>query len=247
MIKRIKLIVMLMLTIAMLPIPAICSYAAEGTSMTIDNIIAEGGSSVDTPIQLSNNTGICGATIVAKYDEGLTLTHIEKGDALSSLVMTKPGNYAANPVTVVWDGLEQDETNGTMATLTFTAPDKPGKYNISVLYQEGDIVDGDLNPVNAIVNQGQIEVISTESDKIIAENIGVFSADNGYVGESTVATAFKASLNGVNGKLSFTVTPENGEAHTFKSVTQITNTNVVLGIVVSGLADKNAVGEITVE
>ena len=107
-----------------------------------------GGETVDVPITLSGNSGICGANIVISYDKNLQLTGITKGSALSSLSMTKPGSIASNPFAVVWDGMEADSTNGTIAVLTFKTPSNAGKYSINVSYDEGDIVDGTLSPVN---------------------------------------------------------------------------------------------------
>ena len=372
MVKKLRLIMMLVLVTAMLPIYSICSYAEEGPVLTVESITAEGGSSVKVPVKLTNNTGICGATIQMQYADGLVLTGMDKGDAVPTLTMTKPGKFSANPVKITWDGLEEDKTNGTFITFTFTVPDKPGKYDIIISYEYGDIVDGDLNDLTVTINNGSIIVpdkesnekpkltvgnitakpnesvqvpviltgntgicgavihvkhddlvltnieqgtalsslvmtkpgnfkanpfnvtwdgleqdttdgtlviftftapassgnypieisydedglvdgdlnsvdvdivqgmVTVEDDSIAAENIGTFNADNAYTGNSKVATAFKANLNNVSGTLSFTVTSSTGETHTFNDETIITDTNIVFGIIVSGLEDKDA-------
>lgn len=137
--------------------------AAGDTTIKIDSVTTTSGENVKIPITLSDNPGICGTVISVKYDEGLTLTSIERGDALSTLEMTKPGRLTENPIKLVWDGLEEDKSNGTIAVLTFAAPLTAGDYSISVSYDNGDIVDGNLNPINARTIQGTITVEETSN------------------------------------------------------------------------------------
>lgn len=75
--------------ICLLLIPVSAVYA-NNTEINIGNITAVGGKTVDVPITLSGNTGICGANIVISYDKALSLTGITKGSALSTLTMTNP-------------------------------------------------------------------------------------------------------------------------------------------------------------
>lgn len=132
-------------------------------TISIGSTTAKAGSQVKVPISISGNTGICGASLEISYDSALVLSDISAGAALSSLVMTKPGNISSNPFKLVWDGLDADSSNGTIAVLTFTAPTETGSYNISAAYTDGDIVDGDLSPVDMKINQGQIKVEAAES------------------------------------------------------------------------------------
>lgn len=158
--KSIHSFIVLML-ICLLLIPVNAVYASN-TEINIGNITAVGGKTVDVPIILSGNTGICGANIVISYDKALSLTGISKGSALSSLAMTKPGSLASNPFTIVWDGTEEDCTDGTIAVLTFKAPSKAGKYDISISYDNGDIVDGNLLPIALTTKNGSVTVENTE-------------------------------------------------------------------------------------
>lgn len=143
--------------ICLLLIPVSAVYA-NNTEINIGDVTATGGETVEVPIILSGNSGICGANIVISYDKSLQLTGITKGSALSSLSMTKPGSIVSNPFAVVWDGMEADSTNGTIAILTFKTPSNAGKYSINVSYDEGDIVDGTLSPVNVTLKNGSITV-----------------------------------------------------------------------------------------
>ena len=130
-----------------------------GTTLTIGNLVADAGEEIEVPIRISNNTGILGATITITYAEELTLTKIQKGDALTSLTMTKPGKLSANPINIVWDGeSDADVSNGTIAILTFTAPKVNGKYSITISYKSGAVIDADLKPVSLNIENGTVEV-----------------------------------------------------------------------------------------
>lgn len=143
----------------------------DGPIITIGNITANPGESVDVPVYITGNTGICGTTLKIAYDESLTLTKITQGDALTNLIMTKPGSLSANPFNLVFDGIEEDSSNGLFFTLTFTAPQDNGVYDITAAYEAGDIVNGDLMPVDVLIKKGSIAVGSKNIEVIIGDKI----------------------------------------------------------------------------
>lgn len=138
---------------------------ADGTRIEIGSVTAVGGTA-EVPITLSGNSGICGANITVSYNEKLQLKGITRGSALLSLTMTKPGSLASNPFVLVWDGTEEDASNGVMAVLKFAVPSADGEYDIEISYSDGDIVDGELHPVNVGLKQGKITVTSGNSVSI---------------------------------------------------------------------------------
>lgn len=127
-------------------------------NLTVGTVTAGKEDSVTVPISISDNKGICGASISVSYDKALTLTGIQGGDGLSSLTMTRPGDLTANPVIILWDGVNADTSNGNIALLTFTVHETEGNYPVTVSYEDGDIVDGDLNPVALEIVNGGIQV-----------------------------------------------------------------------------------------
>ncbi len=155
----------------------------NGPIITIGNVTSNGNESIDVPIYISQNTGICGTTITFSYDSSLTLTGITRGEALPSLVMTKPGNLSLNPFNLVFDGMEEDTTNGIFVTLSFNAPQTNGTYNIMATYAEGDIVNGNLQPVDVLIKNGSIAVgeknveITIGSDKITLPVVATAEGD----------------------------------------------------------------------
>ena len=168
--------------------------------ISVDSVTVEKGESATIPIRISGNTGICGSTISVKYDKGLILTKVEKGDALNSLTFTEPGDLSANPVNLVWDGLEADSSDGIIARLTFTAPEKTGKYNISAFYEDGDIVDGNLQPIVLETKPGGVEV-TEESTETPPADSPVISAGKAEVnpGESVTIPVILSGNTGICG------------------------------------------------
>ena len=129
-----------------------------GNLISVDKVTAAPGSSIKVPIRISGNTGICGATFSLHYDNNLSLTKIEKGEALNTLTFTPPGKLTANPVNLVWDGMENDTSNGIIVYATFDVPSETGTYSIHLSYNDGDIVNGALLPVNITLTTGSITV-----------------------------------------------------------------------------------------
>lgn len=135
-------------------------FAADGkVTLSVAKVEAEANVSVNVPITMSDNTGICGAIIKVSYNKKLILTGVEKGSALSSLTMTPPGNKSENPFKLMWDGLEADDTNGEIAVLTFSAPAEAGTYDISVSYEPDEVIDGDFAPVDLELIDGSVTVV----------------------------------------------------------------------------------------
>lgn len=153
------------------------AFAAEQPVFEIEQVTATGGTSVRVPLKISNNNeGICGVTLTVAYDSRLTLTGIEKGEAFRSLTMTKPGNMNANPVNIAWDGMTADTSDGVIAYLTFTVPDAAGSYSINLSYIEGDILDGNISAVEAVVKSGSITVSAGEEVTGIIMKVGTLAA-----------------------------------------------------------------------
>jgi len=161
MVKKIIALISISTIIMMMCVPFV--YASSGITLTVSNVTANQGEDIEVPIVLSDNSvGVAGMTISVSYDNNLTLKSITRGNALSSLNYTPPGNIGANPFNMVFYGLDGDKTNGTVATLTFTSPtDVTGKMNVNVSYTVGNIYDGDLNDLDVNIINGSVEVVSS--------------------------------------------------------------------------------------
>ena len=139
------------------------SAVSDSVSFTVDSAEGTPGGTVDVNISIANNPGILGAKLTLSYDEGLTLKNATAGAAFSALAMTKPGHYSS-PCNFTWDGIELSESDikdGIVLTLSFEVSSSAAAgdvFNISVSSADDDIVDSDLQPVQAEFVAGGITV-----------------------------------------------------------------------------------------
>ena len=176
--KLFKKVISTLCTISML-LSMTVAVQASGVAISVGEttlVQGTGTESVSVPLTLSGNTGLAGMTLQISYDGGLELTAIEKGTALASMNLTKDGNYlTANPFNLLWDGEVADNTNGVIATLTFTVPKNTVKtYNVSATLDSA--FDGDVNSVDIDITNGGITV--TEAPK--ADFTGISLANKTY-------------------------------------------------------------------
>ncbi|MBQ1947437.1 MAG: InlB B-repeat-containing protein, partial [Clostridia bacterium] len=156
-------VLMLMMLVSVLPPVEI--FAADVPTLTVATVTAvSSAATVDVPVSITHNPGILGATLTLTYDTELTLISAAAGDAFSPLTMTKPGQLVSG-CTFVWDGQEiqaEDIKDGVILTLTFMLPETAesgAEYAVSMAYADGDIVDGNINPVSVTIVNGGVEVI----------------------------------------------------------------------------------------
>ena len=207
---------------------------AAGVGIAVENITLQQGSGTETvevPIKISNNTGILGMTLQLEYGEGLTLTNVVKGDALTSLSFTKPGNFTDNPVKMVWDGeSENDTSNGTIATLTFTvSKDTVKDYSIDITTK--GVFDENLDDVVVTTTNGKISVVGNEPVEPDEPTTGTtITAPEKTVanGSGTETVEYPITIAGNTGILGMTLQLEYGEG--------LTLTNVVKGEALASLS-----------
>ena len=134
--------------------------------LVIDKIEAEAGSVVRVSINIQNNPGILGAILTLNYDPALTLLRAEAGGAWSTLNLTPPRTLT-NSCNFVWDGLNNDYSNGSILILTFQLPDDADVgtvYDISASYTYGNIINEDMENVTLGIENGSIEVFKIMGD-----------------------------------------------------------------------------------
>lgn len=129
---------------------------ASGTTLKIDDASCSPGEIISIPITLFGNVGIAGAVVKITYDNNLELLSINHGDALSTLIYTPPAKLTSNPITLLWDGMEADTSNGVLVTLQFRTPNNSGTYNVSASYDVGGIYDGDMQDIDVAIDNGVI-------------------------------------------------------------------------------------------
>ncbi len=139
----------------------VAALQANPTVTVSSETVAVGSGTADVSLTLTftDNPGVAGVYLTMAYDSALTLKSMERGDAIGTLTFTPPGNLAANPVKLLWDGMDADATGGLMLTVTFTVPLGEKKtYPVTLSYNPGDFYDNDMNDVDVTLVQGGITV-----------------------------------------------------------------------------------------
>lgn len=136
--------------------------AASDAVLTVSQATGKAGGTVTVELSLSENPGIAGMILYLDYSDELTLTEAKKGEALSTLTLTPGGNISAKPFKFVWDGQDEDKSNGIIAVLTFHIADNAaeGTYPVTLSYNPGDIYAGDIamTDVNCHIVNGSVTV-----------------------------------------------------------------------------------------
>lgn len=130
-------------------------------SVKIGSVTAKAGDSIVVPVEIYNNPGVNGMQLNIAYDQALTLTKAESGNALPSLTLTQPGSFG-NPSKFLWDGLNENEKgNGVVLNLTFKVPSSAkldDSYYVAVTSPDGSIYDSDFNDVAFDMINGAINI-----------------------------------------------------------------------------------------
>lgn len=180
------------------------------TELAVSSITANvNDENVIVPIKVENNKGICGMQLTISYDNNLVLKDVASSTALSCLSMTPPGDFSQNPVTILWDGIEADSSNGEIVLLTFENPKKIGNYDIIASFEEGDIVDNNLQPIKIKLTNGSIIIKDNSSETETTQDI---CEKDGHKGGT--ATCVKKAVCTVCGKEYGTINKSN---HTGKT------------------------------
>lgn len=135
----------------------------ESVVLSVGQVDSAPGETVDVNLSIKNNPGVLGATLKIEYDEGLTLVKAENGSAFSQLTMTLPGKLSS-PCKFVWDGQEISPDkifDGDILKLTFQVGEDVAtgsKLEVKASYDDGDIIDGNLNPIELTVNNGYVSI-----------------------------------------------------------------------------------------
>ena len=174
-------------------------------TFTVTNGSGSPGEDVTVTVDISNNPGICTATIWVHYDEGLSLKSATDSRLLVGGIFG--GDKSANPYGMYWDDSANfdgdNSSNGTLATMVFTVDENAtnGDYHIWVTYKYGDIYNLDLEDFDFECVAGKITVtggacshsytnyVSNNDATCQADGTKTATCDNGCGSTNTVADA----------------------------------------------------------
>ena len=126
--------------------------------------VVPGDKNVKITIDVKNNPGILGMSFAINYDENIAkLTKVESGTALENILTFTPAKKLSAGCSFVWDGTEiqtDQIKDGTILVLYFDIVEdaNEGKYSVDISYEDGNIVDYKLIPINMNVQNGKIYI-----------------------------------------------------------------------------------------
>ncbi len=189
--------VIAVLCVSFILLTALITVKASDVNIEVaSKTIAQGSGteSVQIPIEISGNTGIVGMTLKVSCTDGMILTGISEGSALSSLLLTTPGDLTANPVSFLWDGIVADATNGEIVMLTFDVPKTVEKtYFVNITLDSA--FDNNLQSMNISVSSGSITVKGGKEPVTPVATITAFTVTN-YGANSLVNVAAESVPDG---------------------------------------------------
>ena len=140
-------------------------YVEENpVQITIDTKKVRAGKTVLVNVSLQNNPGMWGMDLAVNYDKTkLTLISVTNGMVFADAEWTK-GNLSGEIYILSYEagGLENIMANGVIAALEFTVNEDAQAddfYEISVSFNNGDIINADFEEINPTVVSGGIKVI----------------------------------------------------------------------------------------
>lgn len=142
------------------------TQTSSGPTLIVNSVETKAGENIQLNVDISNNPGILGMTLIAYYDETYcTLESVESGDAFKDILDLTTSKTLNSGVRFMWDGIDlTDEQikDGTALIMNFHISDNApeGKIPITIKCYEGDAVDKNLETIPLQILNGSITVKS---------------------------------------------------------------------------------------
>lgn len=137
------------------------SVADTAPTVYVADTKAKAGETVQVYVMVKNNPGIAGSRLLVAYDERLTLTGAESGEAFAVLDYTAPAALTSG-CAFNWDSLDaESKEDGVILVLNFTVPAGAASgdvFRVEVYARDGDTYNVDLNSVPITMKTGTITV-----------------------------------------------------------------------------------------
>lgn len=137
--------------------------AAENTVIAVRSVTAEKGKQATVNVDLKNNPGIVGATLMISYDESvMTMIEAKNGEAFQDALTFIPAKRLKSGGCFVWYATDVEQSqikDGSILQLVFQIGETAsGTYPIHVTVAPGDTIDRNLSAVDAALVEGAITI-----------------------------------------------------------------------------------------
>ena len=159
--RLISFICVLVLVLSMLPVTVFATETTAPAVVTVEQVWAVRGQTVEVNVSIQNNPGILGGTFTISWADNLELISAKSQDAFDELNYQKPSNFNPAGTNFIWYGDSISEVlDGTFLTLTFqvsgnAAPGK--KLPINIVAKQ--VLDTKQQDVETTCVSGGVQVI----------------------------------------------------------------------------------------
>ena len=156
------LIVTMMVSLAPSTILEVFAAPTSQPVISVEDVWAASGSTVEVNVAISGNPGIYGATLTISWAEGLELVDAESGDAFNGLSYQEPSRYVSSGTNFIWYGTRLREIqDGTVLKLTFEVAEDVEESAVLAINVNGDaLTDADDNTVSASYVGGSVRIVN---------------------------------------------------------------------------------------
>lgn len=138
--------------------------------VTVENKTVHRGQAFELNVDLSGNEGLISMLLTLDYDDtAMKLTNIRKGSALDSMTFTVSNvegewGYDIKPLNMLWDGRNQDVSNGTIVTFVFESYSTAeiGDYPVTLTFDKGNTNSAYQTPIDIEIVNGVVTLIKGE-------------------------------------------------------------------------------------
>ncbi|MDY4187026.1 MAG: cohesin domain-containing protein [Candidatus Borkfalkiaceae bacterium] len=128
-------------------------------ALVLNSAAAKAGETVQITVSVKNNPGFAAAVLSVAYDSSiLSVKSVTYGASFSGGIAP---NLKANPLQLAFENIEQNESDGVFATITFeiSAQAVSGSVSpVTLSYKKGNVCDIDENDVHFDIISGKITV-----------------------------------------------------------------------------------------
>ena len=163
--KRIvSLVLAIALIISILPstILRVDAVSASQPIISVEEVWAASGTTVEVGVNISGNPGILGATLTLSWAESMMLVDAEGGEVFEGLNYQEPSYYANSGTNFVWYGTKlKTVRDGNVLKLTFQVAEDVQEYSkLEVNISGSGITDTNKQPVEPIFIPGCVNVVN---------------------------------------------------------------------------------------
>ena len=156
------LIVAMMISLASSTILEVFAASTSQPIISVEDVWAASGSTVEVNVAISGNPGIYGATLTISWVEGLELIDAENGDVFNGLSYQEPSRYVSSGTNFIWYGTSLREIqDGPVLKLTFEVAEDVEESAVLAINVTGDaLTDAEDNTVTASYEDGSVRIVN---------------------------------------------------------------------------------------